>query len=302
MCSIPGTTYAIGANFSNLPMAPDSPYHCGWWYRKTFSVPAVDKGKTLWLRFAGINYRGDLWMNGQKVADDKTFLGELRIDFDVTKYVIAGKENALAVEVFAPTENDLAMTWVDWSPMPPDKVMGIWRDVDLVATGPVEVTSPAVTTHFADASLKEADLTVYAELRNATDKPVSGVLTAMLEGTHVEQPVELAANEHKSVSFAPDAFAKLKIQNPRIWWPYQMGEPNRQPNLETLSLSFTAGGHVSDVVTTRYGIREITSELIDKSTKGNDIIAAKPEPPAPLPQPRPANGARRGAQGAYSAD
>ena len=297
--SIPGTTYAIGANYANQPMAPDSPYHCGWWYRKTVFVPAADKGKSLWLRFAGINYRGDLWINGQKVADDKIFQGAFtQFDFDLTKYLIAGKENALAVEVFAPTENDLAMAWADWSPIPPDKVMGIWETVDLVATGPVEVISPAVTTHFTDASLHEADLTVYAELRNATDKPVSGVLTATLEGMHVEQPVELAANEEKSVSFTPDEFARLKIQNPRIWWPYQMG----QPNLETLSLSFTAGGHVSDAVTTRYGIREITSELIDRSTKGNDIVAATPEPlpppepPAPPPTPRP-----RGTQGAGAA-
>src|SRR5580704_1711486 len=304
--SIPGTTYPIGGNFSNQPMAPDSPYHCGWWYRKTFSVPAADKGKTLWLRFAGINYRGDLWINGQKVVDDKVFQGAFtQFDFDVTKYLIAGKENTLAVEVFAPAETDLAMTWVDWSPMPPDKVMGIWKSVDLVATGPVEVTSPAVTTHFTDASLKEAELTVYAEVHNATDKPVSGVLTATLEGMHVQQPVELAANESKSVSFTPDEFAKLKIKNPRIWWPYQMGKPN----LETLSLSFSAGGHVSDAVTTRYGIREITSELIDRSTKGNDIVAAKPEPlpppepPAPPRRPRPANGNGQtagagGAQGA----
>jgi len=291
--SIPGTAYAIGANFSNQPMAPDSPYNCGWWYRKTFSVPAADKGKTLWLRFDGINYRGNLWINGQKVVDEKVFQGAFtQFDFDVTKYVIAGKENSVAVEVFAPTEADLAMTWVDWSPMPPDKVMGIWKAVDLVATGPVEVTSPAVTTHFTDASLKEANLTVYAEVRNATDKPVGGVLTATLEDVHVEQPVELAANEEKSVSFTPDEFAKLKIKNPRIWWPYQMG----QPNLETLSLSFSAGGHVSDAVTTRYGIREIISELIDRSTKGNDIVAAKPEPlpppepPAPPRRPRPANG------------
>src|SRR5580658_5949377 len=288
--SIPGTTYPIGGNFSNQPMAPDSPYHCGWWYRKTFSVPAADKGKTLWLRFPGINYRGDLWINGQKVVDDKVFQGAFtQFDFDVTKYLIAGKENALAVEVFAPAETDLAMTWVDWSPMPPDKVMGIWKSVDLVATGPVEVTSPAVTTHFTDASLKEADLTVYAEVRNAADKPVSGVLRATLEGMHVQQPVELAANEDKSVSFTPDDFAKLKIKNPRIWWPYRMG----QPNLERLNLSFSASGHVSDAVSTRFGIREITLELIDRSTKGDDIVAAKPEPlppPDPPAPPRPPRG------------
>ena len=30
---IPGTTYPIGQLFANLPMASDSPYRCGWWYR-----------------------------------------------------------------------------------------------------------------------------------------------------------------------------------------------------------------------------------------------------------------------------
>jgi exo-1,4-beta-D-glucosaminidase len=29
-----GVTYPIGANFSNIPMAPDSPYAVSWWYRK----------------------------------------------------------------------------------------------------------------------------------------------------------------------------------------------------------------------------------------------------------------------------
>ena len=195
------------------------------------------------------------------------------------------------------------MTWVDWSPMPPDKVMGIWKSVDLVATGPVEVTSPSVDDALYGCIAERSGTDSLRQLRNATDKPVSGVFTATLEGVHIEQPVELAANEDKSVSFTPDEFAKLKIKNPRIWWPYQMG----QPNLETLNLSFSTGGHISDVVTTRYGIREITSELIDRSTKGDDIVAAKPEPlpppdpPAPPRPPRPANGGPRGTQGAGGA-
>ena len=28
---IPGASYPIGLNFSNLPMPDDSPYRCGWW-------------------------------------------------------------------------------------------------------------------------------------------------------------------------------------------------------------------------------------------------------------------------------
>ena len=30
--NIPGTSYPVGQNFSNLPMPQDSPYRCGWWY------------------------------------------------------------------------------------------------------------------------------------------------------------------------------------------------------------------------------------------------------------------------------
>jgi hypothetical protein len=51
----PGVTYPIGSNFSNIPMDPDSPYAHSWWYRKTFTLPTTDKGKTIWLNFRGIN-------------------------------------------------------------------------------------------------------------------------------------------------------------------------------------------------------------------------------------------------------
>src|ERR1035437_9687327 len=40
---IPGTDYPIGRSFANLPMAQESPYRCGWWYRKEFTAPAVSQ-------------------------------------------------------------------------------------------------------------------------------------------------------------------------------------------------------------------------------------------------------------------
>ena len=55
----PGMGYPIGANFSNIPMPPDSPYAASWWYRKTFSLPASDKGKTIWLNFRGHQLPGE---------------------------------------------------------------------------------------------------------------------------------------------------------------------------------------------------------------------------------------------------
>jgi exo-1,4-beta-D-glucosaminidase len=135
---LPGTSYPIGKNFSNLPMPEDSPYRCGWWYRTEFPVPGTGKQRRFWLHFGGINYRADIWLNGQKIADSKMVAGAYRTyDFDVTDQLKAGSENVLAVETFAPTENDLGINWVDWNPCPPDKDMGLWGPVDLVTTGVV---------------------------------------------------------------------------------------------------------------------------------------------------------------------
>ncbi|WP_433983650.1 hypothetical protein RBB78_22220 [Tunturiibacter empetritectus] len=75
--SIPGTSYPLGENFSNLDMPADSPYRCGWWYRKSFHVAASERGKTLWLRFGGINYRADIWLNGRKIADSDQVQGPI---------------------------------------------------------------------------------------------------------------------------------------------------------------------------------------------------------------------------------
>jgi exo-1,4-beta-D-glucosaminidase len=259
--SIPGASYPIGQNFSNLPMPEDSPYRCGWWYRKTFAVSAADRGKSFWLRFGGINYRANLWVNGKQVADDKQIAGAYRTyEFDVTRELVPGKENTVAVETFAPTETDLGINWVDWNPCPPDKDMGLWGPVDFVVTGPVSLRSPLATTHFTDTSLKEADLSVYAELHNASDHAVRGTVTGTVAGVRIEQPVDLAPHEDKNVAFSPEQFPQLRLRNARIWWPYQMG----RPELETLTLSFTEGGRVSDEQTVHFGIREITSELTDK--------------------------------------
>jgi exo-1,4-beta-D-glucosaminidase len=259
--NIPGTTYPEGKNFSNLPMPVDSPYSCGWWYRTELAIPTTDKGKTLWLHFGGINYRADIWLNGQEIADQSEVAGAYRTyDFDITGFAKPGESNVLAVETFAPTEKDLGINWVDWNPAPPDKNMGLWGDVSLEAAGPVTLRSPMAATHFTDSSLHEADLTVYAELHNASDQEVSGKVTGTVANVPVEQSVTLAPHQDLTVTFTPDKFPQLKVRDPHVWWPYVMGKPH----LESLTLRFVDNGKISDEKTVQFGIREIKSELTDK--------------------------------------
>ena len=99
--SAPGVAYPVGVNFSNTPMPEDSPFSRSWWYRTEFKLPADFKGKTIWLGFDGINFRANVWLNGQQIATSDKMAGAWRLfEFDVTAAAKADAVNALAVEIF----------------------------------------------------------------------------------------------------------------------------------------------------------------------------------------------------------
>jgi exo-1,4-beta-D-glucosaminidase len=141
--------------------------------------------------------------------------------------------------------------------MPPDKNMGIFRDVYLTSSGPVTLRYPQAVTHFSLPALETAHLTVNAETHNATDRQVEGVLSGRIEGIRFSQRVKLGPQETRSISFTPEQFPQLNIVHPRVWWPVHLGTQN----LYGLQMEFKADGKVSDRQNTRFGIREITSEL-----------------------------------------
>jgi exo-1,4-beta-D-glucosaminidase len=253
-----GVTYPIGGNFSNIPMQTDSPYAVSWWYRKQFSAPAAYAGKTVWLNFRGINYRANVWLNGKQIANSDNIVGAWRTyELNVTEALKPGGENVLAVQVFAPTENDLAITFVDWNPAPPDKNMGLWREVYLTTSGPVALRYPTVVSKLNLPANDSAQLTVTAQLKNGASEPVKGKLVGEIGNVHFEQDFELAANESKDVTFTPDQFPQLVFSNPRLWWPSQMGKPN----LYALSMHLDIDGKSSERSITQFGIREVTSEV-----------------------------------------
>ncbi len=253
-----GVTYPIGGNFSNIAMQPDSPYAVSWWYRKEFAVPASFSGRTVWLNFKGINYRANVWLNGKQIANSDDIAGAWRTyEFNVTDAVKPGGENVLAVQVFAPTENDLAITFVDWNPAPPDKNMGLWREVCLTTSGPVALRYPTVVSKLNLPADDSAQLTVTAQLKNGTSRPVKGKLIGQIGDVTFEQDVELAANESKDVTFTPEQFPQLVFTNPRLWWPAQMGKPN----LYSLGIHVEVGSVTSERSTTQFGIRQVTSEV-----------------------------------------
>lgn len=257
----PGTTYPIYDEFANIQMPPDSPFRHSWWYRTEVSFPREFAGRTVWLCFEGINYRANLWMNGQQVASSNEFAGMWRLfRFDVTRQAKPGEKNAIAVEVFAPQPRDLAMTFVDWAPLPPDKEMGLWRDVSVRATGDVTLRYPAVFTKLALPSTAQADLTIRVELENAASHPVEGLLKSRIDALSFSKSVRLGPNETQVVRLGASEFPELTISNPRLWWPAQVGPQNLYP----LDLEFEIDKQTSDSAHILFGIREVTAEVDGK--------------------------------------
>jgi exo-1,4-beta-D-glucosaminidase len=255
--AIPGTTYDIGQNFSNRPTPPDSPFGVSWWYRTEFTLPSSVKGKTLRLNFDAINYRANIWLNGHQVASSDQAVGMYRMfEYDITDAASPGAVNTLAVEVFPPTPTDLSITFVDWNPMPPDKDMGLVRDVYIRTSGPVAVRNTQVVTKL-DTPPDQAHLTIATDLQNATDRAVEGTLRAEIGEIVLVRDVRLAPRETARVAFTPAGYPQLDIEHPKLWWPYPLGPQN----LYRLRVEFEAGGSVSDRQEVPFGIREVTSEI-----------------------------------------
>ncbi len=265
-----------------LVMKEDSPFHPAWWYRAEFSVPSEFSGKQIVLHLDGVNFEANVWMNGKRVADTSTVRGMFRrFEFDVNGLIKPGETNAIAIEIFSPghiedknyrTKQVEATTgWDDHNPQPPDLNMGIWRDVYLTATGAVALRHPYVETRLDLPDMKAAHLTVEAHAMNKTDAPVSGVLSGVIESIRFEKAVNLGPRETQVVRITPEDCPQLNIENPRVWWPVDLGPQE----LYDARLEFTVDSAASDTASVRFGIREATTYINDEGWRGYMINGQK---------------------------
>jgi exo-1,4-beta-D-glucosaminidase len=255
---LPGVGYPVGEMFSNIPMPNSSPFRCSWWFRTEFQLRPSEKKR--WLHFDGINYRANIWINGKRIADSTIVAGAFRqFEFEISSLLTAGTRDTLAVEVFPPEPRDLAITFIDWNPMPPDKDMGIWRDVYVTSSGDVSLRHPFVGSKL-DSHYASAKLTIQAELHNSSHRPLHGVLRIELNGRRFDKSVDLSPREQKEVEITSEGYPGLTLVHPRLWWPTGMG----RPELYHARISFVIGGETSDATTVTFGVREISSRLTEE--------------------------------------
>ena len=271
-------------------------YH--YWFRTTFMLPDDFKGRRVWIRFDGINYKAIVWLNGVRIGKMAGMFK--RTYFDVTTVVDYEGKNVLAVDLMPVEHPGIAYTMTDKNEIAikktgnggdgeigqdvtmlmsaggdftfPDGIRdrnaGIWRDVVVFSTGAVALRNPFVKTDLPIPKLTSSRQTLSVEVINATDEPQSGILRGTIyeNDIQVRRQVFLQPGEVKEVVFSPENYPQLVIRNPRLWWPMNKGEQY----LYRLKFDFaTSRGSRSDQIETRFGIREITAS---QSTPNKPLV------------------------------
>ena len=261
---------------SNQLMISDSFFYADFWYRTQFMAPSSFNGRKVYLNFDGINWKAEVFLNGDKLGRIEG--GFMRGRFDITRLLRQKGTNALAIRIEknampgstkqktletaglnggAPGADNptyhASIGW-DWIPTVRGRNIGIWNDVYLTASGPVTIENPFVKTTLPLPDTTKADLRVEVSLNNHESKPVRGLLRGRIGEITFEQPVSLDGDSIKTVVLDPALIPALHLKNPKLWWPAGYGDQN----LYDVELKFDVSGKSSDTKTFKTGVRQFT--------------------------------------------
>ncbi|MCQ2115593.1 MAG: discoidin domain-containing protein [Bacteroidales bacterium] len=254
----------------------DSYFLSDFWYRNEFKLPQNFVQDRVFLNFGGINWKADIWLNGQSVGRIEGAFKDM--SFDVTDLVKAGQSNYLAVLIHrndhpgAATEQDFdspngnggnlgldnptfhaSVGW-DWIATIRGRNTGIWNDVRLTTTGPVTVSEPFVQTKLNLPDNTVATLEMEAVLTNRSDKAIKAVWTWEMDGKVLCGDGEkLQPGESRTV------YGTATIQDPELWWPAGYGDQV----LHDTRISVKDFDTPSDEVSFKTGLRQMTYDDSD---------------------------------------
>lgn len=240
----------------NYANADKSIFDDEWTYTTRFKTKGK-KGKHFVLEFDGIGFRAEIELNGVLLAAADTTAGPyIKREYDVTG--IVKRHNTLNVTVTKARKGDLNHGYVDWNPRPLDESMGITGKVFLKRNTGVGIEDVYVRPDLDVKDFSSADLFVNIPLNNYTGHEVSGTLTISYENGTADIPVTVPAGG-TTIRLSPADAGILHVQSPRVWWTWDLGTPE----MYSMTASFKAGRKVSDSRSADFGIRSITSEVVD---------------------------------------
>lgn len=228
-------------------------------YRRSFTVPEVWDGKTIYIHFDGVSSAFYIWINGEKVGYSEGSMTPA--EFNITKYLRKG-ENQIAVEVYR---------WSDGSYMEDQdfwRLSGIFRPVYLWAQNPVGIKDFFAQPKL-DAQYTDGQLNLQVQLGNLSNKNVKGYsLDALLFDANHQLASLKGKMQVSNLSIAKRNDVKVDF-NTAVEKPLQWTAEH--PNLYTLVLELkNRKGTIVDRTSTKIGFR-----TIEVGAKGELMINGK---------------------------
>ncbi len=268
--TIPQNWYLAGLN-----------YHGVIWFRREFQADRSWRGRVVRLRFDGVDYFADVWLNGEYLGAHEGYFQPFI--FDVSERLNYGGRNVLAVRVESPYE-EFGTVWHHhktlikgifehhdtrpgggWGRAGQEyNTGGIWNDVALVVSDYVTVDGlqlraewPKVEGGQEVSEGADAMLTAEVVLTNHADEVVNVTVTLTLAPRNFES-AEMHTLTDTVRLRRGNTTVELSgtIPSPRLWWPWDRGEPN----LYTANLTVHDAGRVIARREAAFGFREIRVE------------------------------------------
>lgn len=258
----------MGKNLENVNRED---FSVPWCYRTEFFLDEAGATRFFSLALDGVNFRADVWINGIRIASADRLYGAFnRFSLDVTGAVLPGK-NAFAILVHPPKPGDYTIGYADWVPRVPDENMGVFREVRIRSTGAAAIDRPFVRTALVDDAHSRAEISVSAEVANLSGETICASVKVFFDGATLERNIMLEPFGKKEVRFEPRDFPRLRVSDPRLWWPAGYGESA----LYEASLEVSVDGVPSDWRNVRFGIREVGEYKTEGGHRGYTINGKK---------------------------
>ena len=208
------------------------------WYRKTFTVPAADRGQRIAIEFDGVFRDSVVWVNGFYLGREPS--GTTSFSYDLTDYLNYGGENVIAVRADATQEEG----WYY-------EGAGIYRHVWLTKTATLHVPQwgTFVSTEIADGS---STVTIRTTVANDGTQPALFTLEqVVLDPQGVEVTRSVSTEGHAVAAGARNEFAQtLTVTKPQLW-------SIETPTLYRVVTYVRVGAAIIDRYETSFGIRTL---------------------------------------------
>ncbi|MBC8094942.1 MAG: DUF4982 domain-containing protein [Akkermansiaceae bacterium] len=209
------------------------------WYRKSFSMPEILRGKKVVVQFDGVYKNSDVWINGQHLGHYP--FGYLGFAYDLTPHLnFGGTPNVIAVRV--DNSQHPNSRWYSGS--------GIQRHVWITVTDPLHVARWGTYITTPQATTNSATMRVRTKIQNdhATEKTVTLISQLLGENGGIVGTAE--KQETLSANTSREFDQTIQVLNPQLW-------SLDAPHLYRVRNLVRSGDQTVDDYETPVGIREI---------------------------------------------